>query len=644
LRVFASSAFPKKNSPEALLFRTQWKKDDLVVELRMAELKATSAGRAQRSTPAPSMRVALADLVSLKASDVGMTDLAVGPSRGADGFTDGGITRGEHRERELVAWAPAAGEEALGGIEDGGGLLEDPAMKAKGGGWGGRGAAAAAAQWDQFAANKSMFGVDTSFDETMYTTAIDKSAGGISEAEAARIAREIQNSVSTNVHMQEERGQRMTVDYDEEDLYGAVVGTGAAAGGAHAAGKGGAVLPNKPAWGSSKVPEGVRALADQERKRSGSPPAPRPVPAPADAKTAPAPAAGATAAAGEEKPKSTLSASAKPFSLSAKAAEFTPSFAKKPAAPAAPPRAAPGTYPGAFPGGLPPAMMMGGYPQYPQMPGFPPRGVFPPHGAFSGAGGRAAPEAAGRRSSKPCSRLPPPPPQPPPPPPPDTACSPRRPPRHASGAGAGRAGQPQPVSVWRNRARCPRRRTLGGAPRFPLRRSTDRGDANRGRLGRGSRVRRKNKKKPKIESSARRRQKALLLRVPPLRHRPSGVQRIPPRRPPRCSSEGSYPARYTASRARRPRRAAGASHPRRRVRNRVARRAPPPPPSEHRPVEASAGSAARARGARALGSSVFALAPSRRLPWKPRARTMPWIACASPASRGPTSGRFRTCC
>ena len=301
---------------------TQWKKDDLVIELRMAELKATRAGRAQRSAPAPSTRYALADLVSLKASDVGMTDLAVGPSRSnADGFIDGGITRGEHRERELVAWAPAAGEEALGSIEDGGGLLEDPAMKAKGGGWGGRGAAAAAAQWDQFAANKSMFGVDTSFDETMYTTSIDKSAGGISEAEAARIAREIQSSVSANVHMQEERGQRVTVDYDEEDLYGAVVGTGAAAGGAHAAGKGGAVLPNKPAWGSSKVPEGVRALADRERKRSGSPPAPRPAPAPAEAQkaqnaqkapssSATGAAAAAAAGAGEDKPKSTLSASA----------------------------------------------------------------------------------------------------------------------------------------------------------------------------------------------------------------------------------------------------------------------------------------------------------------------------------------------
>ena len=374
---------------------TQWKKDDFTIELRMAELKATRAGRAQRSAPAPSVRYALADLVSLKASDVGMTDLAVGPSRSnADGFIDGGITRGEHRERELVAWTPAAGEEALGGIEDGAGLLEDPAKKAKGGGrggWGGGGGAAA--QWDQFAANKSMFGVDTSFDETMYTTSIDKSAGGISEAEAARIAREIQSSVSANVHMQEERGQRMTVDYDEEDLYGAVVGTGAAAGGAHAAGKGGAVLPNKPAWGSSKVPEGVRALADQERKRSGSPPAPRPAPATAEAKKAPSAsatgaAAAAAAGAGEEKPKSTLSASAKPFSLSAKAAEFTPSFAKKPAAPAAPPRTAPGGYPGGFPGGVPPAMMMGGYPQYPQIPGFPPRGVFPPHGAFPGAGAR----------------------------------------------------------------------------------------------------------------------------------------------------------------------------------------------------------------------------------------------------------------
>jgi hypothetical protein len=83
----------------------QWKKDDLVFTVRMAELKATKAGRAQRSKPADVMKIAVADLVSLKASDVGMTDLAVGPSRSnADGFTDGGISKNERFERTLVAW------------------------------------------------------------------------------------------------------------------------------------------------------------------------------------------------------------------------------------------------------------------------------------------------------------------------------------------------------------------------------------------------------------------------------------------------------------------------------------------------------------------------------------------------------------
>jgi len=244
-----------------------------VFTVRMAELKATKAGRAQRSKPADVMKIAVADLVSLKASDVGMTDLAVGPSRSnADGFTDGGISKNERFERTLVAWTPGAGEEGMGGSDAGGpangGLLEDPAMKSgKGkGGWASsaQNATGAGGAWDQFAANKEMFGVDTSFDESVYTTAVQRGgSGGITEREAARIAREIQNLQSTNVHMQEERGQRVTVDYDEEDLYGAVVGTGAAAGGQHAGNttlltKGGGALPHKPAWGSSKVPEGVR--------------------------------------------------------------------------------------------------------------------------------------------------------------------------------------------------------------------------------------------------------------------------------------------------------------------------------------------------------------------------------------------------
>ena len=384
----------------------QWKSDDLAFTLRLAELKATIAGRAQRSKPTDTMQIAVADLVSIKATDVGMTDLAVGPSRSnADGFTDGGISKGERFERELVAWTPAAGEKNMTGIEDNLGLLEDPTKKGSGkgdkGGWGAQNQNSA--QWDQFAANKTMFGVDTSFDESQYTTQINKSGGEITEQEAARIAREIQNSVSTNVHMQEERGQRMTVDYDEEDLYGAVVGTGAAHGGAHSndpTTKGGALLPNKPAWGSSKVPEGVMALADQERRttsRSNSPPVPKPnPPAPktdAGEKKVPAPSTANDA----DKPKSTLSATAKPFSLSAKATEFVPSFGKKPAAAPTAPKmmgaGGPGGFPNSYPGGMP--MMMGGYPTYPQMPGFPPQMPgFPPRGSFP-VGGRGGPSGRG---------------------------------------------------------------------------------------------------------------------------------------------------------------------------------------------------------------------------------------------------------
>ena len=211
----------------------------------MAELKVTTKGeRAARAKPVASMSVKLSDLVAIKACDVGMSDLAVGPSRAAgDSFTDAGISRGERFERELVAWAPTEGD----GLADAGGLLEDPAMRSKNAkGWGG--GQSGAAGWDQFAANKSKFNVDTTLDENIYTTAIDKNAVGISEAEADRIAREIMSQGSTNVHVQEERGLRVTADYDEEDRYGAVIGTGAAAGGTHSAKP---AAPKAPAWGGS---------------------------------------------------------------------------------------------------------------------------------------------------------------------------------------------------------------------------------------------------------------------------------------------------------------------------------------------------------------------------------------------------------
>lgn len=94
--------------------------------------------------------------------------------------------------RELQKWAPDEGDDGslfLGLEESAGG-------------------------WDQFAVNKEKFGVESTFDEHIYTTKINKDNCVISEADAARIAREIESgaALSTNVHILEERG--MEVDDD----------------------------------------------------------------------------------------------------------------------------------------------------------------------------------------------------------------------------------------------------------------------------------------------------------------------------------------------------------------------------------------------------------------------------------------------
>ncbi|KAF9344910.1 hypothetical protein BGX26_003764, partial [Mortierella sp. AD094] len=128
-----------------------------------------------------------------------------------EGFkTDTDISRsGEIRERDLKKWAP---EEytSIGGIEDD---LGDSHHNGRAG-------------WDQFAANERLFGVRTDFDEELYTTKLDRTGADFKarEQQAIQIANEIQQSVSNNVHMREERG--LSVDdsgLDEEDLYGAVV-------------------------------------------------------------------------------------------------------------------------------------------------------------------------------------------------------------------------------------------------------------------------------------------------------------------------------------------------------------------------------------------------------------------------------------
>lgn len=90
--------------------------------------------------------------------------------------------------RELQAWVPDADD--------------DSALLSLEGDSGGTG-------WDQFAVNREKFGVESTFDEHIYTTRIDRKNCAISEEEAERLAREIEGgfgSTTANLHQLEERG------------------------------------------------------------------------------------------------------------------------------------------------------------------------------------------------------------------------------------------------------------------------------------------------------------------------------------------------------------------------------------------------------------------------------------------------------
>ena len=79
-------------------------------------------------------------------------------------------------------------------------------------------------EWDQFRANEELFNVQAKFDENLYTTELDKSSidrAKIKEAE--RLAREIETTASSNIHIADERNQTVLGDYDEEDRYSGVL-------------------------------------------------------------------------------------------------------------------------------------------------------------------------------------------------------------------------------------------------------------------------------------------------------------------------------------------------------------------------------------------------------------------------------------
>lgn len=79
--------------------------------------------------------------------------------------------------------------------------------------------------WDQFATNEAKFGIKSNYEETMYTTKLDRSTKDFRERErkADQLAREIMSSTTNNIHVAEERGLNDSdAAQTEEDKYGAV--------------------------------------------------------------------------------------------------------------------------------------------------------------------------------------------------------------------------------------------------------------------------------------------------------------------------------------------------------------------------------------------------------------------------------------
>uniref|UniRef100_A0A061SAY3 Ctc-interacting domain 3 n=1 Tax=Tetraselmis sp. GSL018 TaxID=582737 RepID=A0A061SAY3_9CHLO len=349
----------------------------LAVDLEMATVVREGDGEVTdmkqlAERPEPLVVISSSDLLHITAKDIRMNAGEVGPVADDMGFgTDSAISRGRGGSglvgRELERWVPDGGMDmTLEGL-----ALDDTSYRG----------------WDQFAVNSEQYGVRSTYDEAIYTTKLDRNSSKITEAEAARIAREIERGDmhASNAHVLEERGISVddTGEMDEEDRYSSVIrkdtskpearkpsavpawsvaGAGVAAVQGDVGKAKSAAEPAKPkdaseADGKSGGADGEGAAASLEGDKADAPPSegaggdPKPEREPlgtdeaegsaaeaaegpdggekqgkADSKPQAAEEGGSGSAdGGEKKPKSTLNPNAKAFTLNPNAKEFVPS-------------------------------------------------------------------------------------------------------------------------------------------------------------------------------------------------------------------------------------------------------------------------------------------------------------------------------
>uniref|UniRef100_A0A093VW94 PAB1-binding protein 1 n=1 Tax=Talaromyces marneffei PM1 TaxID=1077442 RepID=A0A093VW94_TALMA len=158
------------------------------------------------TTPDHSMKFKVDEITDIVVNNVTTAEVVAkdtnGPHTGFRTDTDisGSLTM---RERNLQRWEPSATDPNV-----------DMSLEGSG-----------ATGWDQFEANARLFGATTSYDENIYTTQINRNDPLYKkkQAEAARIAREIEGTATDNPHLREERGHALEGEgQDEEERYSGV--------------------------------------------------------------------------------------------------------------------------------------------------------------------------------------------------------------------------------------------------------------------------------------------------------------------------------------------------------------------------------------------------------------------------------------
>jgi len=171
------------------------------IVLKMARKKEQKQdGKKAFSRPIDTFVVFPSDFVQLYAKDVGFDINSERDAFATDTEISG--VYGNYKERELQRWVPD--EEIPDDVD-----LSFNDRDRSG--------------WDQFQINREKFGVETTWDERLYTTEINPEVRKKLFSEADRLAKEIEYGTkgNSNVHLLEERGQEN--DLDEEDRYGAVL-------------------------------------------------------------------------------------------------------------------------------------------------------------------------------------------------------------------------------------------------------------------------------------------------------------------------------------------------------------------------------------------------------------------------------------